>query len=177
MSSIIVPDGRKLEAPGLHLVWGKGQVINPDGSIAWEEDWQPNALLDEGEQSVLEVYFREQTNPAKYLALLTATPTDTSTMATMTEVFAPPLNGYARQQVINTDWAATTLNSGDYQTTAAEKTFGPATSNPWNSLTRVALVTTATGTAGKLLLEVALSGTTTISVGQSFKYTLTVKAQ
>jgi hypothetical protein len=165
------PDG------ALHLVWGKETILDPDGSIAWEGEWTPNALLDEGEQSVLNVYLLEAANPTKYLALLTAAPGETATMATMTEVFAPPLNGYSRVQVLNTDWGAPGLDSGDYKTTAAEKTFGPASSNPWNSMTNIALVTTSTGTAGKLLLTVALSGTTTVNIGQSFKYTLATKAQ
>lgn len=168
-----VPDGK------LHLVFGRGTLVNADGSVAWEEEWQPNALLDEGEQSVLEVYFREQSNPTKYLALLTAAPAETATMATYSEVFAPPLNGYSRQAYTagGGDWGATALNAGDYQTTAAQKTFGPASSNAWNSMTNVAIVTTSTGTAGKLILTVALSATTTVGIGQSFLYTTTVKAQ
>lgn len=163
----------------LHFVYGRGTVLNADGSVAWEEDWQRNALLDEGEQSVLEVYFREQANPTKFLALLTAAPGETATMATMTEVFAPPLNGYARQAYTagGGDWGATALNAGDYQTTASQKTFGPASSSAWTALTNVAIVTTSTGTAGKLILTIALSDTTTISIGQSFLYTTTVKAQ
>lgn len=159
-----------------HLVYGKATILNVDGSVAYQEkDWTPNALADEGEQQVLEVFLREQANVTKYLALLTATPTDTTTMATMTERAAT--NGYARQQIVNTDWAASTLVSGDYQTTAAEKTFGPVTTADWTGLTYVALVTTSTGTAGKFLCYLALSATTTVAVGQSFKYTMTVKAQ
>lgn len=178
MSKLWTPDGRLLEAPGLHLVWGRGQVINPDGSVAWEEDWQPNTLFDEGEESVLNVYFREQTNPTKFLALLTgAQPAETATMATMTELFAPPLNGYSRQALTAADWGAPALNAGDFQTTHVEETFGPASGSAWSSFTRVAMVTTSTGTAGKLILVVALSGTTSIAIGQSFKYTITTKAQ
>lgn len=163
------PDGK------LHLVQGRGQIINPDGSIAWEEDWQLNTLADEGEGSVLDVYLGEAAHPTKYLTMLTAAPAETTTMATMTE--RALTNGFARIQIANTDWAAKTLNAGDFQRTAAEKTFGPVTTADWTGLTHAALVTTATGTAGLFLLYVALSATTTVAVGQSFKYTLTVKAQ
>lgn len=169
------PKGRR--GIGSRCFWGKGQILNADGTVAWEEDWQRNFLADEGEQNILNDWLLEQSALTKYLALLTATPAETATMATMTEVYAPPLNGYARQQISAGDWAAPTLNANDYQTTAAAKTFGPSTSNAWAALTYVALVSTATGTAGKFLLAIALSGTTTVNIGQSFIYQLTVKAQ
>lgn len=160
------------------LLHGRGRIVDAQGRTVWEEpEWMPNSLADEGEQNVLNTWLLEQAALTKYLALLTATPTDTTTMATMTELFAPPLNGYSRVQISSGDWSAPSLNSGDYQTSAAEKTFGPASSNAWSNFTYAALVSTSTGTAGKFLCYIALSGTTSISIGQSFKYTLTVKAQ
>jgi hypothetical protein len=170
MAKLWHPDGK------LHLVQGRASILDPDGSVAWEEeDWTLNALADEGEESVLNVYLLEAANPTKYLALLTATPTDTTTMSTMTERAAT--NGYARQQITAGNWGAPTLNSGDFQSTAAEKTFGPVTTADWTGLTYIALVTTASGTGGKFILYLALSATTTVAVGQSFKYVITVKAQ
>lgn len=178
---IILPFRHRKRQRGrrITLTYGRGAVLAPDGSIDhWvDEEWQPNFLADEGEQSVLNVYFLEAANVSKYLALLTATPIDTTTEATMTEVFAPPLNGYARQQINAVDWGAPALDSGDYMTTAAQKTFGPAATNPWTALTYVALVSTATGTAGKFLSAIALSGSTSIAIGQSFLYTMSQKAQ
>ena len=159
------------------LVHGRGRIVNARGRTIWQEDWQPNTLADEGEENVLNDWLLEQAALNKYLCLLTATPGETTTMATMTELFAPPLNGYARQQCAAGGWGAPGLDATDFMTTHAEKTFGPAATNPWVDFTHVALVSTATGTAGKFLLYVALSGTTSISVGQSFKYTLSVKAQ
>jgi hypothetical protein len=151
-------------------------------SAAWLGEWVPNALLDEGEQDLLNVYYLQTSDLSKYLALMISTaPAETDTMAILAtkEVFAPPLNGYARVQILNTDWGAPALNSGDYQTTAAQKTFGPSATTAWTSLTGVTLVTAATGQAsgsGKLLTYVALSGTTTVNISQSFLYQLAQKA-
>lgn len=156
---------------------GRGQVIAEDGhTVLWEEDWQDNALADEGEESILNVWLREQAHPTKYMVVLDAAPSDTTTMATMDEIRAPGVDGYARQQVLAADWSAPALDGGDYQTQAAEKTFGPATSL-WLGMTHVGLVTTSPGNTGKFLLYIALSATTQIAVGQAFKYTLRTKAQ
>lgn len=164
---------------------GLGAVIDPDGSVAWQEDeWVPNALADEGEQSMLNVYLKELANPAKYLALINGTttaPVETSTMAYLgggagaQEVRVPGVDGYNRQQVVgSTDWTDDGLISGDYRFSAVEKTFGPATGTAW-TINHSAMVTASTGQtagSGKFLLFLILSATTTIAVSQSFKYLL-----
>jgi hypothetical protein len=158
------------------VFWGKGTVLNSDGTVDHELDWVQNAVADEGEQSVLNVWLRAQSNPSKYLALLNqASPGETTTMATMTETDTPGSHGYNRQQLLTTDWGAPSLVSGDYKSTAAEVTFGPAVTTSW-TLTHAVLVTVSTGTSGLFLLFIALSATTTIAVGQSFKYTLSLSA-
>lgn len=161
-----------------HLLYGKGAVANPDGSIAWEDaEFMPNALADEGEQNMLNVYLLETSALTKYLGLLNAgSPGETTIMSGITETQTPAANGYARQAVIAADWSTPSLNSGDYQTTAAQKTFGPASGSSWTT-THAYMTTTSTGTAGKFLLFIALSGTTTVAVGQSFLYTLSFKQQ
>lgn len=160
------------------LTYGKGAIRNPDGTLDWvDTEWQPNFMANEGQTIVLNTVFLGSAMTSLYLALLTATPTKTTTEATMTELFTPPLNGYSRQQVNTGDWGAPALDSGDEMTTAAQKVFGPAASNPWNNFTYVAMVSTATGTAGKLFCAIALSGTTSISIGQSFDYTISQKCQ
>lgn len=156
-----------------HPTEGRGQLLSSEGEVLWEEDWQPNALHDAGEQSMLNVYLKEQANVTKYLGLLNdATVAETDgTMSAVTEVVAtPPAQGYARQQILSTDWTDDGLQGGDYRFSAAEKTFGPVTGSALTA-THASLSTTAT-TAGVLLLTLALSATTTIAVGQSFKYTL-----
>lgn len=177
---------------------GRGMVLDPDVAAFYREtgklderdaavllDWVPNALLDEGEQDILNVWLLQTSDLSKYLALMKGTaPAETDTLTflaggTNGEGQTPAANGYNRQQIANTDWGTPALNSGDYQTTAAQKTFGPASGSNWASLTGVTLVTHVTAQAsgsGKLLLYVALSGTTTVNIGQSFLYTLAAKA-
>ena len=161
---------------------GRGRVVNPDGSTALQLDWEPNLLLDEGEANLLNEWLLEQAALTRYLCLMISTaPAETDTMAVLAtkELFAPPLNGYARQQVIAADWGAPTLNAGDMQTTAAEKTFGAATA-AWNSITGVGIVTASTGQlagSGKFLIHTPTSATTNVAIGQSFKWTQTTKGQ
>lgn len=100
-----------------------------------------------------------------YLALLTAAPTDATTLATMTEVTTA---GYSRQTVA---WSAP---SGDPRATSnsGALTFGPFTADPPN-VTHAALVSAATGTTGDLIyfwtLDVARDGISgdslTVAVG------------
>jgi hypothetical protein len=150
---------------------GFAAVLNPDGSIAWQEDdWTFNALHDAGEQSMLNVYLKEQANPTKYLALLNdATIAETDgTMSAVTETKTPGTGGYDRQQIIAADWTDDGLQGGDYRFSAAEKTFGPVATATM-TVTHAALCTTATG-AGLLLATLALSATTNVAVSQLFKY-------
>lgn len=177
---------------------GRGFVLDPDvrefydrtGFIhtkdaAVETDWVDNALLDEGEADVLNVWLLQTSDLSKYLCLLKGTaPAETDTMlflagGTNGESQVPAANGYNRLQILNTDWGAPALNSGDMQTTAAGKTFGPASGSAWTA-TGAGLVTALTGQAsasGKFLIYLALSGSTTVNIGQSFLYQLSAKAQ
>lgn len=98
------------ERPGLHPTYWKFRHESGDGRLLWGSDigdvehlgievnspewfaalgdqrWQPNALADEGEEIILDVFLRGASAPASlYVGLLSATPTDTTTLATMTE--------------------------------------------------------------------------------------------
>lgn len=157
----------------MSLAMGIGAVIEPDGTVAWQDsDWMFNALHDAGEQSMLNVYLKEQANVAKYLGLLNdATVAETDgTMTAVTEATTPGTQGYNRIQIANTDWTDDGLQGGDYRFSAAEKTFGPVVTSTLTA-THASLSTTSTG-AGILLLTLALSATTNIAVNQSFKYIL-----
>lgn len=149
---------------GLHLqaewlaVEMRERIVRDDGySLKLIEDtgwWQPNGLANEGQTSMLDVWLRAQTNPSKYLALLNmvggSVPTKTTTMSTMTEATTPGTNGYARQQVLTSDWGTAALDSGDEQETmSAAKTFGNFTGSV--SISHVAGVTVSTGTGGLFL--------------------------
>lgn len=97
-----------------------------------------------------------------YLALLTAAPSDTSTLATMTEVAAA---GYARQSVA---WTAPT---GDPSSTenSGTITFGPFTADPAN-VTHCALVSAASGTTGDFLMHWALDTAKDAAINESIEF-------
>lgn len=161
-----------------HPTLGRYTLLNSDGSIAKQGEWVENFLAQEGEQSILNVYFLNTAQIATtYLCLLQGTPTASTVMSTMTESPAPGASGYARQAVAAADWGAPAIDAGDYMTTAASKTFGPASGSAWPSLTYVGIVTTSSGTGGKFIGAVALSGTTTIAIGQSMVYQIAMKAK
>lgn len=157
---------------------GRGRLLSPEGDVLWEDpDWIPNTLTDEGEKLILDVYFREQANVAKWLCLLNdAVVLETDTMAGVTEAQTPGTNGYNRQQILSTDWSVPALDLGDMQTSSLEETFGPASGSAW-TVTHAALTTTQTGTGGLFLCFILLTAPTTVNLGQSFKYTIRVKCQ
>jgi hypothetical protein len=159
---------------------GRGRLVGPDGETLWLGEWEHNALHDEGEQSMLNVYFREQTNPSKYLMLhngadVTAL-ADTVTLAGLTESETTGTDGYSRIQVLAADWGAPALDAGDYMTTAAEKTFGPNTGAGQWDVTHVCLATVATGTSGLLISSIPLSAEQSVVTDVAFKFTMRAKA-
>ncbi len=158
-----------------HLFMGRCAVLDKDGKMYEQEYDEPNFLAQEGEQSILNTYLLGQSNPSKYLALLNATPTTSTTMATMSEFLTPGSNGYNRVQINSGDWTTPLLQSGNYQSNSGIKTFGPASGANWTGITYVAVVTTASGTGGKFIAAIPLPSNTpgTILIGQSFTYLLT----
>lgn len=163
------PDGKP------HLVYGRHTVRNADGSVAVQGEWMRNAIANEGEAEVLNVLLlgSQAARANYYLELLAATPVAASTMASVTELVAATETGYGRATIAAADWAALS-GTQPTTTTAAEKVFGPNTKgSDWAAITYVALVTTSTGTGGKFILFVALSGSTLVHNTQSFEYTLT----
>ena len=137
--------------------------------------WEHNALLDEGERNVLDVYFRNNLAPANFfLGLSSSTLSETQTLANAIE---PSQSGYARNQIARntTDWGAPTLNAGDFQTTATQEAFDAAAT--WTPVTEIILVSTSTGASGSVLLTAALSTTRSLVSGDRLNVTLTVKAQ
>jgi len=156
-----------------HPTEGRATLLDANGEILWQEDWQENGLHDVGEQSMLSVYLKETANPTKYLALLNdASIAETDgTMAAVTETKTPASGGYDRKPILAASWTDDGLISGDYRFSAVEQTFGPMTTAA-ATVTHAALTTTLTSTAGLLLLTLALSATTTVAVDQSLKYTL-----
>lgn len=112
-------------------------------------------LSQVGANYALDIVTGRATNPftassrTTYIALLSAAPTDTTTLATMTELSTA---GYARQSIT---WSAP---SGDPSSTnnTAQLTFGPFSADPPN-ITHAALVSSSSGTTGDFLVWWALT--------------------
>jgi hypothetical protein len=166
---------------GDRIVWasdlGELDVAHHDWqALEAEQPRRPNALADEGENNILDVYLRAATAPTTfYLGLLNSTPTDTTTLATMTS--EPSTGGYARQQITrdSTGWPTLALDSGDHMATATVETFtaSGATIGP---VTYAFLCTNAaSGTSGKFLVYNALSASRTLNDGDSLDVTMRVK--
>lgn len=103
-----------------------------------------------------------QTARTTYLALLTAAPTDATTLATMTELSA---TGYARQSVA---WTAPTGDPSSTQNSAT-LTFGPFTTDPANA-THCALCSAASGTTGDFIFHWALTAAKDAAIGESIQF-------
>lgn len=145
-----------------------------DLEIINDAPWNGNALADEGEVDILDVYFDTQAVRANtYFALLSAAPGETTTMATMSEIETPGTSGYNRIAVARgTDWGAPTAGGG---TTSTTKQF--AATGAWTAATDLALVTALTGTAGLFIAWSALSQTRTLGNGDTLDVSMTVSAE
>lgn len=111
----------------------------------------PGELSQVGANNALDGALGRATQTARttYIALLSAAPSDTTTLATMTEVSTA---GYSRQSVT---WAAP---SGDPSSTSNSNviTFGPFTADPPN-ITHCACVSASSGTTGDFVAWWALT--------------------
>lgn len=150
--------------------------------VSYKELNIPNALMDEGEQVILEFFFRNNNLMGAspfYFGLgnnggTPGVPAETATLASITEVSG---SGYARIAVARdtTDWGATALDAGDYQTTSATKTF--SATGTWTAADYLFLTDVDSGTSGKLLATVALSASRTLVNGDSLQVSMKVKLQ
>jgi len=132
-----------------------------DGVPIWAQDWTPNALTDEGEIQMLNVYFTNSNAPAGdfYMGLgtngqtgTTFPPTlaDTNTLANITELTG---TSYARIQTARAITTGFTLAGSTM--TSVTKTF--TAGGTWAAARFVFLCDVASGTAGKLICHAALS--------------------
>jgi hypothetical protein len=132
---------------------------------------------DEGEQWFLEKALRTAlASTTFYIGLghtadVSTVPAETDTLATITELSG---SGYARQ---STTFGASALNSGDYQSDAAQVTFTFSGTPSGGTATYAFFTDASSGTAGKLL------GCVNLAVARSFvnldqeKVTYSEKAQ
>ncbi len=144
-----------------------------DREVRRSQLWTPNALADEGEKDILDVYFDDvavRTNT--YLRLYNDTPIETDTLATLTgEVTGTSYDGI--QVARGTDWSDPALDSGDMRTVTGTKTF--TAGGTWSAATQLILGTAQNGTAGLHLAWVALSATRTLVIADTLDVTIGVK--
>ena len=145
------------------------------GNEIWREEAH-NALADEGEQSMLQVYFCGTANPASfYLRLYNDTPAETDALTDLTG--EPSGFGYAAIAVERSavGWPTIALDTGDYQATSKTVTY-QASGGVIGPVTYTALATSTDG-SGKLISYAALSQTRTLYDGESLDVTYKVKQQ
>ncbi len=136
--------------------------------------WTPNALVDEGEKSILDVYLDD-------VAVITSTHfrlysdgaiAETDTLATLTgEVTGTGYGGIVVTR--DTDWVDPTLDGGDMQTTSAVKQF--TAGGTWTNADELVWATVISGTAGLFLGFVALSTTRQLENTDTLDVDLAVK--
>ena len=161
-------DGRVIWASGL------GELDEPETpELVRAQPWQLNALVNEGEQDLLSVYFLAQAvRTTLYLGLVNDTIAETDGLTDL--LGEPSGNGYARQAVTrDTDWTGG-FDSGDYRVVTAQKTF-TASGGAWTAVNELILATTADNT-GLLLAHSALSVSRTLQDGDSLNVTMGIKA-
>lgn len=162
------------------LIWasGLGELAIPVGSDEYFEAlgdqlWTPNALADEGEEIMLDVFFRGASLPAShYVGLVAGSPAETTTLATMTEVSG---TGYARIALAknSTDWPTLALDTGDFQAVSLGKVF--TASGTWTGATNSFLTGAASGTSGDFIAYAPLGATRTLISSDTLTVTTRVK--
>lgn len=122
-------------------------------------------LADKGATLALDAATGQKTVSSRttYLALLTAAPSDTTTVATMTELSGA---GYSRQSVT---WDDATIISGKASASnSAKLTFGPFSFDPDN-VTHCALVSSASGPSGDFIMYWTLDSARDAASGDSIE--------
>jgi hypothetical protein len=154
---------------GGHLTHARFVHRDESGQIIWASDWVPNALADEGERNILDVYLRNQFAPSGfYVRLFADTPVETDSLASLT---GEPggLVGYAPQPVLRSASAggwpvlSNEFSGGDYQAESATVSF--KATGTWPTITHAVLATSSNNT-GLLIDYTALPQPRTLRSGQ-----------
>lgn len=149
------------------------KYFNKHGNLI-SEDIVENNLADEGEEAMLDVFFRNGTSYATfYIRLFNDTPVDTDGLSDLINEASG--NGYAAQSLArnDTDFPVLALDSGDFQVESLEQTFS-ASGGSWGPVTYGILATSSDNT-GKLIDYVALASSRTLQDGDSLKVTFKIK--
>lgn len=176
------PDGRR------YLIWASDGGRNqgeefPVGDvlvgsrahleIVRSQLWSPNALADEGEKDILDVYFDDvAVRTSLFGRLYNDTPVDTDTLATLSGEVSG--TGYGSVTFTRgTDWTDPSLDAGDMQTASSTKTY--TAGGAWTAATYFVLATVTSGTAGLLIAYNALSATRTLANTDTLDVQIDVK--
>lgn len=181
MSALHPTHARYRHRRGDRIIWAS-EVGEVDIALAskeftallLEQPYTENALADEGEEDMLDVYFRGATAPTNfYLGLVNDTPTETDGLGDLTG--EPSGSGYSRQTIPATavGWPTLALDSGDFQAESTTETF-TASGGTIGPVTYSFLATTVDNT-GVLVAYVALSTTRTLTDGDSLDVDYNVK--
>jgi hypothetical protein len=159
-----------------HNFWlGLWEITHKDkfGNILFQEELR-NALADEGENSMLDSYFRNQNNPVQYyLRLCNDSLDETDTLASI--LGEPAGSGYIPQLIERSSvgFPIIELDAGDWRVISKETTF-TAFGGDIGPVVTAYLATTIDNT-GKLIAYVPLSMTRTILDGDSLIAKLKIK--
>lgn len=146
------------------------------GKVIYEAQDIPNALVDEGEESVLDTYFRAQSAPAQfYVGLGFGAVSETDGLADLPG--EPVGNGYARQLVARdvTGWPTLALSDGDFRVDSKQVTF--AASGGSIGPVNYAFLATTLNNTGKLIAFITLPIERTILDGDEGLIVVKVKLQ
>lgn len=156
------------------------EFVHLDAQGNVKERWETeNALADEGEQSMLDTYFRNQNAPAQfYLRLTKDTPVEIDTLTTLTGLVSG--NGYVAKLLerTTTGFPGLSLNAGDYRVTTKTVTFtASGGSIPITGNAQYVFISTTSNNTGKLIAYVALSQGRKLNAGESLQITVRIKLQ
>lgn len=149
------------------------------GNLKWQEAAH-NALAQQGERLFLDGVLRGGTIPAGwFLRLYNATPTGTSTLATLAAFEPATANGYnpASNSITKdiTGFPSLTTATLHYQAVSKTVTI-TASGGAIGPVTYCALASSSDNT-GQLIAYAALSATRTLQAGDSLNMTYTVRLQ
>lgn len=151
-------------AGGVFHVWS----TDKNGKVEWDV-YVHNSLANDGANYLRDMFFKANATTlianAPVVGLLTATPTATTTLATMTEATG---GGYARKTVT---WTCSTTGSCNNTASAASWT---ASGTSINAVTYLFVTDATTGTTGKFMAFALLTGGPyTVNVGSTLNVTYT----
>lgn len=152
-------------------IWDLKHIRN--GEVIWEDSVH-NDLVDEGEQNMLQVYFRNTDEPSSfYLRLAYDSIRETDTLSLIEN--EPSGNGYAAVAVPRSAAGFPTLekHEGDYRVISKTCTF--TASGGVIGPVNVMYLATSSDNTGKLIAAISLSVSRTLQSGDSLQATLKIK--